>query len=157
MSKSTPSASSIEARERMERQGKKDTKPEIAVRRACHRLGLRYRVDTAPLRGMRSRADMVFPRERIAVFVDGCFWHGCPKHGTWPKKNAEWWRQKIESNIERDSRVDSELEAAGWSVIRIWEHEEPAAAAERIQHIVNAVRGRNARGSTERDEGAEAT
>lgn len=73
------------------------------------------------------------PRQRIAVFVDGCFWHGCPEHGTLPKTNAAWWREKIESNRECDSRVSRQLELAGWTVIRIWEHEDLSGAADRVE------------------------
>ena len=87
---------------------------------------------------MRRRADLVFTRAKVAVYVDGCFWHGCPLHGTWPKANAEWWRAKLERNIKRDRDTDRQLEAAGWRVARVWEHEDMVAAAVRI---AEAVRG----------------
>jgi DNA mismatch endonuclease (patch repair protein) len=90
---------------------------------------LRYRVDFAPIAGLRRRADVVFPRLRIAVFWDGCFWHGCPEHGSWPKQNAAWWREKIERNQRRDRETDRRLTDAGWLVLRFWEHEDPEAAA----------------------------
>jgi len=85
---------------------------------------------------MRSRADIVFGPARVAVFVDGCFWHGCPEHGTGPKNNAQWWAAKLAANRERDLRVNAELEAAGWMVFRVWEHESPVEAADRIEAIV---------------------
>lgn len=138
--KSTPSASSLAARSRMEHQRRRDTKPEVAIRSRLHGLGLRFRVDRPVLTGMRRRADVLFPRERIAVFVDGCFWHGCPEHGTWPKANAEWWRTKIETNRHRDADTDSRLTTAGWVSIRIWEHEDAGLAAARVASIVQKRR-----------------
>lgn len=125
-------------RQRMERQARRDTGPELAIRRVLHAMGLRYRVDHPPLAGMRGRADVVFTRQRVAVFVDGCFWHGCPDHGTLPKHNAGWWAAKIDSNRSRDRRVDETLERAGWVVVRVWEHEDPARAATRIAEVVRA-------------------
>jgi DNA mismatch endonuclease (patch repair protein) len=84
----------------------------------------------------RREADLVFPRARVAVFVDGCFWHGCPEHASWPKANAAWWRSKIEKNRARDSDTDDRLARAGWQVLRVWEHEDPMQAAQRIAEIV---------------------
>lgn len=110
----------------------RDTRPELAVRSAVHALGLRYRVGIRPVPVIRRTADIVFPREKVAVFVDGCFWHGCPEHHRPAKQNAEFWTAKIEGNIARDSDTDSRLQEAGWRVIRIWEHEQPTSAAERI-------------------------
>ncbi|WP_100365085.1 DNA mismatch endonuclease Vsr [Diaminobutyricimonas aerilata] len=104
----------------------RDTKPELAIRRLLHAAGYRYRVDTAPIPGMRRRADIVFTRRRIAVFIDGCFWHGCPQHYTAPKTNADFWARKVEANRARDSDTDRTLRAAGWTVLRVWEHESPA-------------------------------
>lgn len=115
----------------------RDTAPEIRVRQLLHAAGLRYRVDFAPLGGRR-RADIVFTRRRIAVFIDGCYWHGCPKHATLPKRNADYWLPKLERNVERDRETDAILQAAGWRVLRHWEHEDPAAVA---SAILNAVRG----------------
>ena len=86
---------------------------------------------------MRRRADLVFPGKRVAVFVDGCFWHACPEHASWPKANADWWREKILANQRRDRDTDRRLAEAGWHVIRIWEHESPAIAADRIQEAVD--------------------
>jgi DNA mismatch endonuclease (patch repair protein) len=114
---------------------RRDTEPERALRSVLHRHGLRFRVDHK-LPGLRRRADIVFPRVRVAVFVDGCFWHGCPEHGTWPKANARWWREKIEANQARDQDTNRRLRELGWTIIRVWEHEEPADAARRIESAV---------------------
>ena len=114
---------------RMARTGPRDTVPEMRLRRLLHGKGLRYRVDYPVLARLRRRADIAFPRIRLAVFIDGCFWHGCPIHGTWPKRNGEFWRQKIEANVRRDRDTDERLAQAGWDVIRLWEHEEPEHAA----------------------------
>lgn len=119
---------------------RRDTKPELLLRSTLHRAGLRFRVDRAPFAGIRSRADIVFPSARVAVFVNGCFWHGCPEHATWPKNNAAWWRAKIEANKARDARVDETLYYAGWYVVRIWEHEDPSAAAQRVVELVRQRR-----------------
>lgn len=116
----------------MSRQRRAGTEPELALRRELHRRGLRYFVDRAPIRGQRRRADVVFPRLRVAVYVDGCFWHSCPEHATYPKNNAEWWAEKLAANVARDRATDAALIAAGWQVIRIWEHEDPVIAADRI-------------------------
>ncbi|MEZ5257880.1 MAG: very short patch repair endonuclease [Ilumatobacteraceae bacterium] len=113
-------------RERFRRQRQRDTEPELALRRELHRRGLRYRVDRRPIPGLRSRADLVFGPARVAVFVDGCFWHGCPEHATEPKHNASWWREKLATNVERDRRVDETLADAGWLSMRVWEHEDAA-------------------------------
>ena len=116
----------------MQDQRARDTRPELALRRLLHSAGLRYRVDRAPLAGVRRRADLVFGPAKLAVFVDGCFWHGCPDHGTWPRSNPDWWRDKLERNQRRDADTDGRLAAAGWRVLRVWEHEDPAAAAARV-------------------------
>lgn len=118
----------------------RDTPAEVALRSALHRLGLRFRVQRRPVAGLKRRADIVFAPARVAVFVDGCFWHGCPEHATWPKKNALWWREKIEGNRRRDADTDARLEAAGWLSVRVWAHEKPAEAAERVAGIVRARR-----------------
>lgn len=132
----SPPASSEAARKRMKSVRQRDTTPEIALRSEIHRKGLRFRVDVSLIEGLRRRADVVFHSARVAVFVDGCFWHGCPIHGTWPKSNAEFWREKIERNRQRDADTDLRLERAGWLVIRVWEHEDPSKAAENICRIV---------------------
>lgn len=116
----------------MSRQKTRDTGAELALRRALHARGLRYRLQTRPLPGYRARADLVFGPSRVAVMVDGCFWHGCPLHGTSPKSNAEWWKTKIERNKERDAATDAALADAGWLVLRVWEHEDPVEAAARV-------------------------
>ncbi|MGW5388025.1 very short patch repair endonuclease [Nocardia sp. NPDC003963] len=126
---------------RMSRQRRAHTAPELALRRELHRRGLRYFVDRAPLRGQRRRADLVFPRRRIAVYVDGCFWHRCPEHATDPKNNAAWWAEKLAGNVARDRATDSALRAAGWQVVRIWEHEDPVLAADRVQSVLDAGQG----------------
>lgn len=116
--------------------GRRDTDPELAVRRTLHARGLRYRVDF-PIRipGHRLvRPDIVFTRARVAVFIDGCFWHGCPEHGKRPTiANAEYWVPKISGNVERDARHTALLEEAGWTVLRFWEHESPEAVADTIE------------------------
>ncbi len=117
---------------RMSAQRRRDTKPEIALRRELHRRGLRYFVDRAPVKGVRRRADLVFPRRKVAVFVDGCFWHSCPQHATFPKNNAQWWTDKLAANVVRDRDTDARLAEQGWTVIRVWEHEDPLVAAERV-------------------------
>jgi DNA mismatch endonuclease (patch repair protein) len=135
-------ASSDIVRRRMQTTLRRDTPAELALRSAVHRAGLRYRVDLRPHSSVRGRADLVFQAARVAVYVDGCFWHACPEHGTWPKANADWWRQKIEANIRRDRESDRRLTEAGWLVLRFWEHENPAEAA---RVIVRQVRRRRAR------------
>lgn len=110
----------------------RDTKPELRLRSELHRRGLRFRVDIAPVKGIRRRADIVFTRARVAVFVDGCFWHGCPEHFIAPKSNAEYWRSKIQANVERDRDTAQKLSAVGWEVLRFWEHEGPDDAVPKI-------------------------
>jgi DNA mismatch endonuclease (patch repair protein) len=122
-----------ETRVRMQRMPRRDTKPEMALRRVLHRRGLRYRVSVRPLRGLRCQADVVFTRARVAVFVDSCLFHSCPKHLRLPKTNTDWWRQKLAWTQERDARNNAALAEAGWTVIRVWEHEDPAEAADRIE------------------------
>jgi DNA mismatch endonuclease, patch repair protein len=125
----------------MRRTGRRDTAAEVAIRRELHRRGHRYRVDLRPSDRLRTRADIVFTRWRVAVFIDGCFWHGCPEHWTAPKANAAWWRQKIETNVARDRRTDTALTAQGWLVVRIWEHEDVRAAVARIEIALDDRRG----------------
>ncbi|UHJ58261.1 very short patch repair endonuclease [Mycolicibacterium fortuitum] len=124
----------------MSRQRSRDTEAEWTLRRLLHARGLRYRVD-AVLPGLpRRRADILFPRQRVAVFVDGCFWHGCPDHKTFPKTNAAWWAMKLARNVERDRETDAHLADLGWNVIRIWEHEDSELAADRVQAAVRPGR-----------------
>ncbi|BCN46974.1 DNA mismatch endonuclease Vsr [Rhodococcus hoagii] len=124
---------------RMRAQRRRDTAPEVALRRELHRRGARFFVDRAPLRGLRRRADLVFPRRRVAVYVDGCFWHSCPQHATSPKNNAQWWADKLAANVVRDRDTDTRLADAGWTVVRIWEHEDPTEAADRVQAALRAT------------------
>ena len=127
----------------MQLQASRDTAPERTLRSALHRSGLRFRVHVRPVPGIRREADIVFPAARVAVFVDGCFWHGCPEHASWPKANAEWWRRKIEGNRERDDDTDERLREAGWTVVRMWTHEDPTAKASEIAQIVRRRRDAN--------------
>ncbi len=123
-------------RARFRKQRRRDTKPEIALRSALHRKGLRFRVDHKVLPEMRSRPDIVFGPSKVAVFVDGCFWHRCPEHGTTPKNNREWWEQKLDANVSRDRRVDAQLREAGWVVLRVWEHEDSTLVADQVATVV---------------------
>jgi DNA mismatch endonuclease (patch repair protein) len=116
---------------------RRDTSPEMAVRRLVHAAGLRYRVDTRPVPELNRRADLVFAGPKVAVFIDGCYWHGCPTHGTVARTNAGYWQSKIAKNRDRDAETTQVLLDAGWVVLRVWEHDDPADAAHRI---VSAVR-----------------
>jgi DNA mismatch endonuclease, patch repair protein len=115
---------------------RRDTPAELRLRSALHRRGLRFRVDYAPLAGSRRRADVVFTRAKVAVFVDGCFWHGCPIHGTSPKANAKWWKDKIKANMTRDRDTDRVLADNGWRVVRVWEHEDLEVA---VSQVIDAL------------------
>jgi DNA mismatch endonuclease (patch repair protein) len=122
----------------MQANRRRDTQPELALRRFLHARGLRYRVDYRAIPGLRNKADIVFTRRRVAVFIDGCFWHGCPEHYVASKTNVDYWEPKIAQNRLRDEAVTAALEEAGWRVIRVWEHESVEDAADRIEA---AVRG----------------
>jgi DNA mismatch endonuclease (patch repair protein) len=135
-----PSSEAVSGR--MSRLGQRDTAPELALRRALHGRGLRYRVHQAPLAGVRSRADIVFGPARVAVYVDGCFWHSCPIHGTAPRANADFWSKKLARNRQRDRETDVTLRREGWISIRVWEHEDMSTAAERIAGIVQERRSK---------------
>lgn len=124
----------------MRSQRERNTRPELEIRSRLHRRGLRFFVQRRVLPGLRREADIVFPRARVAVFVDGCFWHGCPEHGTWPRHNADFWREKIAANVERDRDTEARLQAAGWTVARIWEHEQPDVAVQRIADLLRPRR-----------------
>ncbi|MBC9734360.1 very short patch repair endonuclease [Nocardioides sp. zg-578] len=108
---------------------RRDTAPELALRRELHRRGMRYRVQMKVPGNNRRTMDIAFTRARLAVYVDGCFWHGCPAHHQRPTTNAEWWDWKIARNQERDRSTDEQLASAGWSVLHFWEHEDPETAA----------------------------
>ena len=132
------SPSSHEASRRMASVRQKGTQAELNLRRILHARGLRYRLHVPLLTKPRRVADIVFPSVRIAVFVDGCFWHGCPEHASWPKSNVVFWREKIETNRFRDADTDQRLNALGWKIVRIWEHENASDAANRIAELVDA-------------------
>jgi DNA mismatch endonuclease (patch repair protein) len=97
---------------------------------------MRFYVDRRPIKSVRRKADLVFPRLRIAVFVDGCFWHGCPTHCVYPKVNADWWMRKIHGNSRRDSETTAILGEQGWLVVRVWEHDDPDESAERVHEAI---------------------
>ena len=124
----------------MQQQRRRDTRPEVALRRSLHAAGLRYRVELPVIPTLHRRADIVFGPTKVAVFVDGCFWHMCPQHATSPKANADWWRQKLERNRERDRDTDRMLLAQGWLPVRVWEHENMAEAAVRVAEAVRRRR-----------------
>ena len=124
MTSARPMPSSPGVSQRMSRLGRRDTAPERAIRSELHRRGLRFRLDRAVLPNVKTRPDLVFQSQRVAVFVDGCFWHSCPEHAPRPKANADWWRHKLEANVRRDRLTeDAALSDGGWLVIRVWEHE----------------------------------
>jgi DNA mismatch endonuclease (patch repair protein) len=129
-------AASPAVRRVMQGNKSRDTKPEIAVRSAVHALGMRYRVSARPLASLRRTADLVFRSARVAVFVDGCFWHGCPAHHSPPKTNAGYWSTKIQSNRRRDRDTTERLQMEGWTVMRFWSHEEPMSVAAQIADVV---------------------
>ncbi|EPD1496360.1 very short patch repair endonuclease [Pseudomonas aeruginosa] len=134
-----PAPASPETSQRMSRTPQRDNPRERALRSELHRRGLRFRLHRRVLVSSRRSVDIAFPTSRTAVFMDGCFWHGCPAHGTWPKSNAEWWRAKINANIARDRDTDCKLIEAGWTVIRVWEHEDIQTAADRIEAVVRRL------------------
>lgn len=143
MSNVKPSSPDVSAR--MSRQARRDTAPEVAVRKLLHASGYRYRLN-ARVPGMSRRTiDIAFARAKVAVMIDGCFWHGCPEHATQPKANSEWWRDKLDRNMARDMETTEHLTAAGWTVLRFWEHEAPAQVAERVAEAVD--HGRWVRGA----------
>lgn len=133
---SAPPASSPAVRSRMRRQPSRDTGPERRLRAELVLLGLRYRVQRAVL--PRRTADVAFPGARVAVFVDGCFWHGCPVHHRPPRSNAGWWSAKVAANRARDADTDRRLAAAGWAVVRVRECEDPAVAAAQVASLVRS-------------------
>ncbi len=133
---SKPAPSSIAALARMRAAKPRDTAPEKSLRSELHKRGLRYRVDVKTIKELNRRADIVFRSAKVAVFVDGCFWHGCPIHGTQAKANAEFWKNKIKQNQVRDADTNKRLKKAGWRVIRVWEHENPEKASQKIYNII---------------------
>ncbi|MEU6002466.1 very short patch repair endonuclease [Streptomyces sp. NPDC047197] len=133
----------------MSRQPSRDTKPEVAVRRLLHAAGLRYRLQRRVPGMARNTIDIAFPGLRIAVFIDGCFWHGCPEHATFPKSNPTFWREKINKNAMRDTRTTAHLESLGWTVLRFWEHEAPEQVAVQVAAVIRSEKqvGHPTRGS----------
>lgn len=121
-------------------QKRRDTAPELGIRRILHRRGYRYRVDRSVLPASRRRHDLVFSRARVVVEIRGCFWHACPQHATRPRANQQWWDGKLARNVARDADTQRQLEAAGWLLVVVWEHEDPANAADRIATQVDARR-----------------
>ena len=117
-----------------------ETRPEVALRSELHRRGLRFRKHRQVTPALRCRADVVFSKARVAVFVDGCFWHRCPEHLTDPRTNSSYWAAKLDRNVARDRRNDAALEAAGWLVVRVWEHESPSGAADRVEAALRNTR-----------------
>ncbi|MFD7959623.1 very short patch repair endonuclease [Streptomyces zaomyceticus] len=143
VSEAIPSSPAVSAR--MSRQGSRDTAQELAVRRLLHASGLRYRVN-APVPGMPRRTiDIVFGPVRVAVFLDGCFWHGCPEHATQPKSNAEWWRAKLDKNMARDRETTTHLESMGWTVLRFWEHSPTEEISATVRAAVDREKEQQAR------------
>jgi len=130
-----PAPSSEAALKRMKAAKPRDTAPEKALRSELYKKGLRYRIDIKPVKELNRRADIIFRTAKLAIFVDGCFWHGCPKHGTQAKANAEFWRNKIRRNQARDVETNQLLKKAGWKVIRVWEHEHQEKAAQKILKV----------------------
>ena len=143
-------ASSEGVRRSMRANKGRDTKPELRIRSAVHALGMRYHVNARPLPQLRRTADLLFTKARIAVFVDGCFWHGCPEHHSVSKTNADYWAEKVRTNRLRDAATDQALREAGWSVVRIWEHEPVESAANRIFESWLEATGRERRGTPSR-------
>jgi DNA mismatch endonuclease (patch repair protein) len=123
----------------LSRMPRHSTQPELALRRALHAAGVRFTVNRKDLPG---RPDLVLSRARLAVFVDGCFWHSCPEHGVMPKNNGEWWRAKLAGNVERDRRKDRELEELGWTVLHFWEHQPPNLISDIVTEMWKARTGR---------------
>jgi DNA mismatch endonuclease (patch repair protein) len=135
-------ASSAGIRRSMQSNRGRDTALELRIRSALHREGLRFRKHVRPLPGLRCTADVVFPRERLAIFIDGCFWHSCPTHASYPKANRELWQAKLNATRERDNRNRTALKKAGWHVMQIWEHEDLTRTVTRVKTKLDRLRGR---------------
>ena len=129
-------ASSASVRKRMQQQKRKDTKPELLLRRALHRRGLRYRLHCCPIAGLRRTPDIIFPSHRVAIEVRGCFWHCCPRHGCIPRANNDWWKRKFARTIERDRDLGRVLRANGWRLVVVWEHEKIESAVNKIVKVL---------------------
>ncbi|WP_369375745.1 very short patch repair endonuclease [Promicromonospora sp. Populi] len=124
-------------RRNMQANRSRDTGPELALRKLLHARGLRYRIAARPLPALRRTVDLVFRRARVAVFMDGCYWHGCPEHYRVPKQHTGYWSVKIATNVERDRDTDTRLLEAGWTVLRFWEHEDPEECAQTAWEAVH--------------------
>ncbi|MFC4631771.1 very short patch repair endonuclease [Promicromonospora alba] len=132
-----PGASSEAVSRRMSIARRKDTKPELDLRQVLHSRGMRYRV-VYPVPGRPRRSiDVAFTRVKVAVFVDGCFWHMCPDHRAQPRTNSDWWKVKFARNVARDRETDQHLTSLGWTVLRFWEHEDMATAARAVEQVVH--------------------
>ncbi|MFI6004567.1 very short patch repair endonuclease [Streptomyces sp. NPDC051366] len=140
-------ASSAARRRNMQAIRSRDTKPEKVIRRLIHAKGLRYRIAARPLPDLRRTADLVFRPAKVAVFVDGCYWHGCPEHYVPPRTNPGYWSEKVARNIARDRDTDHKLTEAGWLVLRFWEHEESSLCATKIADAVRERRERSRDGN----------
>ena len=136
LTRRNPSPSSEAALKRMQAAKPRDTAPEKTLRSALHNKGLRFRIDQKPIKELNRKADIVFRSVKVAVFVDGCFWHDCPIHGTQAKANAEFWKNKLEQNQARDLDTNKQLEKAGWRVVRVWDHENPERVSQKIYCLV---------------------
>lgn len=126
--------------ELMRRFRSRDTKPEVELRRRLHAAGFRYRVHVRVPDFPRRTIDIAFPGLKLAIFVDGCYWHACPLHGKVPSRNEGWWSEKLRRNTERDHETNRALRDGGWTVVRVWEHEDPADVAVRVALIVDQLR-----------------
>ena len=135
-----PGASSPLISKRMSAARRRDTPPEVALRRELHSRGRRFRVIFKVPGNRRRTIDIAFPRRRLAVFVDGCFWHGCPDHGNLPRSNQEWWKQKLAANAARDMDTNRLLEHAGWTVLRFWEHQSAQEGADIVDATLERLR-----------------
>ena len=142
----------------MQRTPQRDNRLELAVRARLHRSGARFRVHYRPVRGSNANADIAFPRQKLAILIDGCFWHRCPSHATKPRSNEAWWAQKLEENVRRDRRFDTALAGLGWRVLRFWEHEGVEAIVGTIHAALARepyLPGRKAKGEDGREAEAE--
>lgn len=137
MARVIPAATSDAVATRLRANRGRDTRPELAIRSHLHRAGLRFRKNVRlEVAGRRTTVDVLFPGARVAVFVDGCFWHSCPAHGTQPSKNAGYWTPKLQRNVQRDREVSDLLRADGWAVLRVWEHESPGDVVRRVTDLL---------------------
>jgi DNA mismatch endonuclease (patch repair protein) len=131
-----PAPATEDVRRRMSSQRRADTVPELALRSELHRRGRRFRIGIKVPGNARRTIDIAFPRQRLAIFVDGCFWHRCPVHSIPAKNNSAWWANKLAANVARDEQTTALLSAQGWRVVRVWEHEDPVDAATRIEQLL---------------------